>query len=95
MPDALVCGDWRIPYKQIDEAILYSIWSILPGFLLRIRTGETIYQFGLNWNPFWKKELPFPVTREKGKLKYSSFSIVARAVLLGYIAYFVWKYISR
>ena len=95
MPDALVCGDWRIPYNQIDEAILFSIWSIYPGFLLRVRSGETVYQFGLNWNPFWKRELPFPVSREKGKLKYSTFSIIARVILLGYVAYIVWKHMSR
>jgi hypothetical protein len=48
MPDALVCGDWRIPYDKIDEAVLFSIWSIFPGFLLRVRVAGTIYQFGLN-----------------------------------------------
>ena len=95
MPDALVCGDWRIPYDQIDEAELFSIRSIFPGFLLRVRTGKTIYQFGLNWNPFWKKELPFPVTRGKGNLKYSVFSMIVRVALLGYIAYAIWKYVSR
>ena len=95
MPDALVCGDWRIPYDQIDDAILFSIWTLYPGFLLRVRSGETVYQFGLNWNPFWKKELPFPVSREKGKLKYSTFSIIARIALLGYVAYILWKHMSR
>ena len=95
MPDASVCGDWKIPYNQIDEAILFSIWSIFPGFLLRIRSGETVYQFGLNWNAFWKRELPFPVSREKGKLKYSTFSIIARVILFGYVAYMIWKHMSR
>ena len=95
MPDALVCGDWRIPYEQIDEAELFTIRSIFPGFLLRVRTGDTIYQFGLNWNPFWKKELPFPVTREKVNLKYSVFSIVVRVALLGYAVYAIWKYLNR
>lgn len=93
MPDALVYGDWRIRYDQIDEAVLFSIWSILPGFLLRVKSGSTIYQFGLNWNPFWKKELPFPVAREKGKVKYSAFSIMVRAILLGYVIYVVWRYL--
>ena len=95
MPDALVCGDWRIPYEQIDEAELFTIRSIFPGFLLRVRTGDTIYQFGLNWNPFWKKELPFPVTREKVNLKYSIFSIVVRVALLGYAVYAISKYLNR
>jgi len=95
MPDALVCGDWRIPYDKIDEAVLFSIWSTFPGFLLRVRVGGTIYQFGLNWNPFWKKELPFTVTREKGKLNYSAYSIIVRVFLLVYVAYMVWKHFNR
>lgn len=94
MPDALVCGDWRIPYDQIDEAVLFSIWSIYPGFLLRIKSSGKIYQFGLNWNPFWKKELPFPVKREKGKLKYSTFSLLIRLLVLAYIGYCAWKYFT-
>lgn len=91
MPDALICGDWRIPYDQIEDAILFSIWSIFPGFLLRIKCSGTVYQFGVNWNVFWKKDLPFPVTRERGKLKYSAFSIVIRAILFGYVAYLIGK----
>ena len=92
MPDALVCGNWRIPYSQIDEAVLFSIWSLLPGFLLRVKSKGKTYQFGLNWNPFWKRELPFPVAREKGKLKHSAFSIVIRLILVGYIVYWIWKH---
>ncbi len=95
MPNALVCGDWRIPYDEIDEAVLLSIRSVLPGFLLRVKSRGTVYQFGLNWNPFWRKELPFAVSREKGKLKYSAFSIVVRAILLGYVLYLIWKHMNR
>ena len=91
MPDALVCGDWRIPYDDIDEAILFSIWTIYPGFLLRVKSGDTIYQFGLNWNRFWKNDLPFPVSREKGKLKHSAFSIISRILLIGCIIYWIWS----
>ena len=89
--DALECGDWRIPFDEIEEAVLFSIWSIVPGYLLRVKSKGKIYQFGLNWNPFWKKKLPFPVSREKRKLKYSPFSIIVRLILLGYVAYLVWK----
>jgi len=92
MPDALVCGDWRIPYDKIDEAVLYSICSVFPGYLLRIRVSGTIYQFGLNWNPFWKKELPFTVSREKGRLKLSTYSLFVRLTLLAYFTYLTWKH---
>ena len=92
---ALICGDWHIPYDQIDEAVLSSIWGPFPGFVLRVRSNGVIYQFGVNWNPFWKKELPFSVVREKGQLGYSAFSITIRAVLVGYAIYLIWKYIGR
>lgn len=95
MPDALVCGNWRIPYEHIDDAVLFSIWSTLPGFVLRVKSGGTVYQFGLNWNPFWKKELPFTVTREKGKLGYSTYSIIVRILGLGAIAYLIWDHLNR
>jgi len=97
MPDALVCGDWRIPYEEIDEAVLFSVTSFffLPGFVLRVRSRGTIYQFGLNWNPFWKRELPFPVTREKGRLGLSPFSVVIRVAALSYLVYWLWKHVVR
>ncbi|MBM4032530.1 MAG: hypothetical protein FJ291_12195 [Planctomycetes bacterium] len=96
MPDALVCGDWTIPYQDIDEAVLFSLWGLfVPGYVLRIRSRGRIYQFGLNWNPFWKRELPFPVRRQKGKLQHSGFSIVVRLVFVGYLIYFAWKCFAR
>ncbi len=93
MPDALVCGDWRILYEEIDEAVLFHVKAILlPGFVLRVRTKGKTYQFGLNWGSFWKKELPFPVARETAKLTYSRFSIAIRLILLAYIIYFMWEH---
>jgi hypothetical protein len=94
-PSALICGDWEIPYDQIDEAVLFSIWDTFPGFVLRVRANGMIYQFGVNWNPFWKKELPFPVSREKGELGYSAFSISIRLAVFGYAIYWIWKHISN
>ena len=96
MPDALVCGNWTIPYQEIDEAVLFSVRSMFfPGYLLRVKSQGQIYQFGLNWNPFWKKELPFRIQREKRKLKYSAFSIAIRVILLGYLLYWIWTHFSR
>jgi len=95
MPDALVCGDWRIPFDRIDEAVLFSIRSMLPGFLLRVKSGKTIYQFGLNANRFWKGDLPFPVSREEAKLKQSAFSVAARILLMGCIVYWIWTQMLR
>lgn len=84
MPSALVCGNWQIPYDQIDEAVLFFTWNVLPGFTLRVKSNGMIYQFGVRSNPFWKKEMPFPVARKKGKLGYSAYSIIVRAILLGW-----------
>lgn len=96
MPDALVCGDWTIPYQDIEDAVLFSVWStFVPGFVLRVKSRGKVYQFGLNWNPFWRRELPFPVRREKGKLRYSAFSIVVRLVAVGYLIYLAWKHLAR
>jgi hypothetical protein len=54
----------------------------IPGYILRIRTNSQIYQFGLNSGAFWKGELPFPVRRERIRLKYSPFSILIRLLWL-------------
>jgi hypothetical protein len=95
MPDSLVCGDWTIPYDQIKDATLISFSSLfLPGYILRVRTGDKVYQFGLNGNPYWKGDLPFPVTRERGKLGYSAFSIAARVAALVFVLYWLWKKIG-
>ena len=90
--DHFECGDWTIPYPSITKATLYSIRSTLgiPGYILKMETAEKTYHFGLNWGKFWKGELPFEVSREKGKLGYSTFSIILRVVLIGYIAWWLW-----
>jgi len=90
--DRLVCGDWTIPYDTILESVLYSIRSpfFIPGYILRVRTADRTYQFGLNAGKFWRGDLPFLVSRERGRLSYSPFSIVVRLILLGSLLYYVW-----
>ena len=88
--DRLECGDWIIPYAGIQRAVLFETkqWFI-PCYVLKVLTEDTAYQFGLNPNKFWKGDLPFPAEREKGRLKYSAYSIAIRSVLvLGIIWYF-------
>jgi len=95
--DRLVCGDWTIPYVDIEEAILSSFRSHIlriPGYLLAVRTAGKTYHFGLNGWRFWKGPLPFPVARREVKLRMSPVSILARAVLIGYVAYAVWNWIA-
>jgi hypothetical protein len=87
--DHLECSDWRVNYADITVALLTSIRSnfVIPGYMLKIETTGQTYHFGLNWGRFWKGELPFPVVREKGKLKYSWLSLITRLVLFGYLVY--------
>jgi len=90
--EALVCSDWCIPYKDIDEAVLFSISQMfIPGYVLRVQSKGTIYQFGLNWGKFWKGELPFHVRREKARLGYSWYSIAVRIILVVFIIYWIYK----
>ncbi len=90
MPDALECGDWRIPYAEIDEAVLFSIRSalLIPGYVLWVRSAGRTWQFGLNPGRFWKGELPFPVRRETATPGYSPFATAVRIALLA--AVIVW-----
>ena len=90
--DALACGDWRIPYSEIDDAVLYSVRQMLiPGYVLLIRSQGVVYQFGLNWGRFWSGEMPFPVRRESARLGYSWYSIAVRVALLGLVVYWLWR----
>lgn len=96
--DRLECGNWRIEYPEITNAVLYSFRSFflrIPGYILTVETDAKTYHFGLNgWGKFWKGELPFEVSREKGRLKFTWFSIVVRVMLFSYIAYMLWQWIT-
>lgn len=92
--DALVCGDWTIPYADIQEAVLFSVSQMLvPGYVLRVKAKGVTYQFGLNWGRFWERELPFPVHREKARLRYSFFSIALRIMLIAIVAHWLWGFL--
>jgi hypothetical protein len=90
--EGLECGNWYISYSDIQEAVLFSTRQMfIPGYVLRVRTNSQIYQFGLNPGAFWKGDLPFPVQRERIRLKYSPFSILVRLLWLAAMAYFIWR----
>lgn len=95
--DHLDCGDWRINYAEIEDAVLCSFRSVflrIPGYILTADTAERTYHFGLNgWGQFWKDELPFEAKRKKGKLGFTWFSILVRLILVGYIGYVLWQWI--
>ena len=95
--DRLECGDWKIKREEISSAVLYSIRQslVIPGYVLKVETDGKTYHFGLNYDSFWKGELPFPVKREPGKLTYSTFSIAIRLAAMGALAYFLWQRFSE
>jgi hypothetical protein len=71
--EALVCGDWCIPYEEIADAALVSIPTLFgTARNLMVWWQGRIYQFQLKsesfWrmktHPFWDGTLPFPVRRE-------------------------------
>ncbi|MBT9314709.1 hypothetical protein [Leptothoe spongobia] len=93
--DHLELGPWHLPYSDFDEAILFSVrQTFIPGYVLKVKTRDTIYQFGLNYNRFWKKDLPFPVERRSMKLKLSWFSIVIRTISLMALSYLIWQHFT-
>lgn len=91
MPDALVCGDWTIPYASIDDAVLFRTRNLfIPCYVLRVKADGKIYQFGLNPGRYWSGELPFSVRRERMRLRYSPYSIAVRLALVSSIIYWAW-----
>ena len=95
--DRLECSDWTIRYDDIREAVLTSFRSPIlriPGYVLAARTDDKTYHFGLNGWRYWEGELPFPVRRENGRLRMSPLSIVARAVVIGYVIYALYRYFT-
>jgi hypothetical protein len=92
-PDALICGDWTLPYSEFDEAVLFTAkqWLIIPVHILKVKTGGKIYQFGLNPGKYWKGELPFSAVREKTHIAYSPYSLAVRVLLLVAVVYTLWR----
>ena len=85
------CGKWDIPLENILSAKLIKINTTYgPGQVLKIETNDNQnFQFGMQMNNEWIDQKTLPLTIEKGKVKYSLFSIIIRLILIGYIIYWV------
>ena len=85
------CGQWNIPLEDIVSSELIKINTTFgPGQVLKITTkDQNNFQFGMQMNREWTNKTVLPLTLEKGKLKYSLFSIAMRLILLGYIIYWI------
>lgn len=94
--DRVECGDWVIESADVRNAVLFEArqWFI-PVFVLSVETSKQTYQFG--FNPWARVDayLPFEFQREKVRLRYSAFSMGIRIALLAYLAYYVWRWVSK
>lgn len=56
------------------------------GQVLKVQTtDDKNYQFGMQLNPEWTSQQRLPFTLEKGEVKNSAFSIIARLIAVGYL----------
>lgn len=88
--DRIVCGDWTIPFAEVEQARVYETKSMFMSVeILHLITERGSFQFG--FNPWVKaaEHLPLSLEREQVKMQYSSFSMMVRFVLVAYLAYFV------
>ena len=68
LSDALEFEEWRVPYTDLDDAVVTRIQAIRPGYFLRIRAKGKPYQFAiLKGGSSLDGELPFPVRRASAK----------------------------
>lgn len=90
-PDRVACGDWDIPFSEIQEVVLYrSRWSFMPVSVLKIRVAGETYQFGFNPWAHPEAHLSIPYREENVKLRLSLFSFAVRAISILVLLYLVW-----
>jgi hypothetical protein len=98
------CGDWSIPYAEIDDGLLVSIplrWGLGEQRRLLVSGRGKVYQFILpvvsiwKWklevDPFWDAQLPFPVRREKRAYELRSVVLL----IMVYLMLTLWLALSR
>jgi len=83
----IISGKWEIDLGNISKINLIKISSIFgSGQVLKIETkDDKHYQFGMQINPDWVNQQTIPLNFEKGKIKYSVFSIIIRLIALALI----------
>ena len=88
--DRLECGDWLIPTISVTGATLYAAGL---GRVLVVATPDRTYQFGLNPWCRIEQHLPFGITKERLKLRYSRFSVLLRVAVLAYLLYLLMQWL--
>ena len=90
----LRCGNWSIPYAEVEDAELVTAATdrgVNTRRLIFGYRGRT-YQFVLNPfrfspDPFWDASLPFPVRRENRPIEFSQGIIVTYVCVLCALAW--------
>jgi len=93
--DRIEKGDWTIPYHDIESATAFrTSWMFIPFTVLELTTPEQTYQFGFNpWSrPL--EHLPVEVESRKVRLRYSLHGFLSRMMLILFLAYLLWKWIT-
>jgi hypothetical protein len=84
------CDTWEIPLENIKNAELVKVKSLYgTAQILKIKTNEKNYQFGMQINPEWTNQDKLQLDIKDGKIKTSFFSVVIRIVLIGYLIYWI------
>lgn len=93
--DALVFKNWKKKYSDIDEALLVRApWLWTHSYMLMIRSGDGIHQFGLNPNKYWDGDLLFQVRREEAGTIGMIYNII-RIIVYAVLAYLVFAPLFR
>jgi hypothetical protein len=79
----LVCGDWDVPLEKVIYAEMVTYGS---GVILKIGdTDKFHYQFGMQWTSAWQEQGVLKIKPSEEKLAMSTFSIVLRVVVFGWL----------
>jgi hypothetical protein len=87
--DRLEMGTWVVPYDAISDATLFRLRSILGGYVLRVTTGDQMYQFGINPWALTGRRFPFPHSEQDTRVRYSRFSVAVRIAAIVSVAAWV------
>jgi hypothetical protein len=94
--DRVECGNWRIAYTDVQQAILYHYkYLFMTTTAIHLVTADGHYQFGFNPLASPADHINLDVDEKEIELTYSTFSKILRLSLIPYIAFWVWYYFIR
>jgi hypothetical protein len=92
--DCIRCGNWTIPFDQIDQVIVYHFRrQLVPGTVLTISANGTIYQFAFNPWVQIERHLSMAFETRHFSRGVSIYNTVARIAFLFILVY--WLFIQR